>query len=105
MASKASVEETSTPTIDHTEGGPILKREKSPTHILYHGDQGLSVEFIRTDLINFWRGADETQRSDFATDIALDVATIEWAIDGVDVGFESWEAIRSSLAIRQNASV
>lgn len=71
-------------------------RQESATHILYHGDQCLPVEFIRAELSNFWR-AHVDQRGAFCRDADLDLETIESAVEGSVIDLDAWERIRAAL--------
>jgi hypothetical protein len=94
-----SVEKSSTPIICPRENDLGQPRAESTTHILYHGDQGLAVEFIRNDLFNFWRAADDGSKKEFASAVSLGSASIEAAIRGGDIDSESWLLIREKLAL------
>lgn len=55
------------------ERAAALEGGESPTHIYDHGGQGVPVELIRTDLLNFLRAARDEQRETLPV-----VAELEW---------------------------
>lgn len=94
-----AVVKTPTDFADGRGEGPGQAKRDSTTHIVYHGDQGLAVEFVRTDLTNFLRRASDDDKTQFASEVGVDLPELEMASQGLDLPTDLWEKIRGRLAL------